>query len=61
MDVSVDLVELAARTDGFTGADLKGLVQEAAILAMHDYSYKFHMTHFMKVIESPGRRRSKQS
>lgn len=61
VDASVDLEEIAAMTDGFTGADLKGLVQEAAILAMHDESYKFQMKHFRKVIDSPGRRRSKQS
>ena len=56
VDSSVDLTELAAKTDGFTGADLKGLVQEAAILAMHDESFVFKMDHFRKVIESPGRR-----
>jgi len=55
-DSSVNLSELAAKTEGFTGADLKGLVQEAAILAMYDESFIFKMEYFRKVIESPGRR-----
>lgn len=61
VDSSVDLTELAAKTEGFTGADLKGLVQEAAILAMYDESFVFKMDHFRKVIESPGRRRNKKT
>ena len=60
VDSSLDLAELAAKTEGFTGADLKGLVQEAAILAMYDESFVFKMEHFRKVIDKPGRRRSKQ-
>lgn len=61
LDSSIDLSELAAKTEGFTGADLKGLVQEVAILAMYDESFIFKMEHFRKVIESPGRRRNKQT
>jgi SpoVK/Ycf46/Vps4 family AAA+-type ATPase len=30
----VDLAEVAERTGGFTGADLKALCQQAAVLAM---------------------------
>jgi transitional endoplasmic reticulum ATPase len=54
---SLDFSELARRTEGFSGADLKGLVQEAGLLAMHDNSFKFCMDHFNKILNSPGRRR----
>ena len=60
VDPSVDINEIASKTEGFSGADLKGLVQEAAILAMHDESFKFCMNHFRKVLESPGRRRTQR-
>lgn len=59
IDPSIDLTELAAKTEGFSGADLKGLVQEAAILAMYDNSFIFKMEHFRKVIETPGRSKNK--
>lgn len=58
-DPSVDISELAAETDNFSGADLKGLVQEAAILAMYDESFVLKMQHFRKVLKSPGRKRNK--
>ena len=59
VDPSVNIVKLAAETEGFTGADLKGLVQEAGILAMHDESFKFKMEHFERVLKTPGRKRNR--
>lgn len=59
IDPSVDTATLAAQTANYTGADLKGLVQEAAILAMYDESFTFKMEHFRKILESPGRKRNK--
>ena len=57
VDDSVDLEEISRKTAGYSGADLRGLVQEAAILAMYDESYTFKMEHFMKILGSPGRKR----
>lgn len=60
-DVSpcVNVEKLAELTEGFTGADLKGLVQEAGILAMYDESFTFKMDHFERVLISGGRSRNK--
>lgn len=53
-----DVSELARITLNYSGADLKGLVQEAAILAMHDKSFTFKRDHFDTVLSNPGRQRS---
>ena len=42
----VDLTNMAARTVGFSGADLKNLVNEAALLAGRDNKHKVHGSHF---------------
>ncbi len=42
----VDLAKMAAGTAGFSGADLKNLVNEAAVLAARERSDKVTMVHF---------------
>jgi cell division protease FtsH len=42
----VDLDALAAGTPGFSGADMKNLINEAAMLAARDRSEMVHMRHF---------------
>lgn len=42
----VNLDQIAAGTPGFSGADIKNLVNEAAMLAARDKSTKVMMTHF---------------
>ena len=42
----IDLDELAAGTPGFSGADMKNLINEAAMLAAREKSEKVHMRHF---------------
>ncbi len=42
----VDLEELAAGTPGFSGADLKNLINEAAMLAAREREEKVHGRHF---------------
>ncbi|MFZ5535893.1 MAG: ATP-dependent zinc metalloprotease FtsH [Pseudomonadota bacterium] len=42
----VDLDRIAAGTPGFSGADLKNLVNEAAILAARDNEFQVRMKHF---------------
>ena len=60
IDPSLDIPSIASKTTGFTGADLKGLVQEVAILSMHDKSFMLKVEHFEKVLHTPGRRRSRK-
>jgi ATP-dependent 26S proteasome regulatory subunit len=55
---ALDFDALAERTDGFSGADLKGLVQEAGLLAMHDGSFEFKVRHFDEILRKPGRSRA---
>jgi cell division protease FtsH len=43
---NVDLEELAAGTPGFSGADLKNLINEAAMLAARERSERVHGRHF---------------
>jgi len=49
---SVDLASIAARTEGYTGADLEGLCREAALIALrHDISSnKVTEEHFEKAL-----------
>jgi len=42
----VDLEQISAGTPGFSGADIKNLVNEAAMLAARDQATKVSMTHF---------------
>ena len=42
----VDLLQVSAGTPGFSGADIKNLVNEAAMLAARDKASKVTMTHF---------------
>ncbi|MBX6395165.1 MAG: AAA family ATPase [Alicyclobacillaceae bacterium] len=48
---SVDFHSLARRTPGFSGAMLKHLCNEAAILAVKDHSKHIDMRHFSKAID----------
>ena len=57
MEEAVDFDALADRTEDFSGADLKGLVQEAGLLAMHDGSFQFKASHFDQILQKPGRSR----
>lgn len=43
--------EIAATTPGFTGADLKNLVNEAALQAAHENADKVTQAHFMDALE----------
>jgi cell division protease FtsH len=43
--------EIASNTPGFTGADLKNLVNEAALHAAHENAEKVTGTHFMNAME----------
>lgn len=54
----VDLDWLAERTGDYSGADLKGLIQEAGLLAMHDGSFTFKAEHFLRILERPNRSRA---
>lgn len=56
---NVDFDALAQQTEGFSGADLRGLVQEAGLLAMHDGSFTFKAGHFDQILRKPGRTRSR--
>lgn len=58
MTADVDLDWLAGQTEDYSGADLKGLIQEAGLLAMHDGSFTFKAEHFLKILERPNRSRS---
>ena len=46
LSADVDLATLSAGTPGFSGADLKNLVNEAALLALRDKQEKVTMHHF---------------
>ncbi|MEW6766138.1 MAG: ATP-dependent zinc metalloprotease FtsH [Pseudomonadota bacterium] len=46
VDRDVDLEKIAAGTPGFSGADIKNLVNEAAILAARDNAVQVEMRHF---------------
>ncbi len=48
-DVSVD--ELAQMTPGFSGADLKNLVNEAALQAAREGAEEVHMQHFLTALD----------
>jgi transitional endoplasmic reticulum ATPase len=43
--------DIAARTDGYVGADLEGLCREAAIFAMRDQLHAVKKEHFERAIE----------
>ena len=50
----VSLKELARITEGFSGADLEGLIRDAAMLALEEQKFEVKdvsMDHFLKVIE----------
>ncbi|RTI07233.1 cell division protein FtsH [Thermus scotoductus] len=47
----VDALELAHLTPGFSGADLKNLVNEAALLAARDGAKKIRKEHFLKALD----------
>ncbi|HYE76697.1 MAG TPA: ATP-dependent zinc metalloprotease FtsH, partial [bacterium] len=51
LDDDVDLRTLARRTPGFSGADLRNLVNEAAILAARENAKKVSMAHFEEATE----------
>ncbi|MET1127827.1 MAG: AAA family ATPase, partial [Thermoproteota archaeon] len=48
----VDLELLAAKTEGYSGADLEALVREAALLALREdvNATRVHMRHFNKAL-----------
>jgi transitional endoplasmic reticulum ATPase len=52
LDESVDLDELAQKTDGFVGADIESLCREAGILALRESmdAEKVKMEHFEKAL-----------
>ena len=55
IDKSVSLKELAEKTKGFSGADLSGLVQEAALLVLRENKMKpanITMVHFEKILKN---------
>ena len=50
----VDLKELAAKTEGYSGADIEGLVREAALIAMQESKMKaveVNKNHFVKAMQ----------
>lgn len=47
----VDALELAHLTPGFSGADLKNLVNEAALLAARENAQKIRKEHFLKALD----------
>ncbi|MFN4071603.1 MAG: ATP-dependent zinc metalloprotease FtsH, partial [Thermus caldifontis] len=47
----VDALELAHLTPGFSGADLKNLVNEAALLAARDGAKQIRKEHFLKALD----------
>jgi transitional endoplasmic reticulum ATPase len=54
IDKNVNLRELAAKTKGFSGADLEGLVREAALLVLQENKMKpapVAMKHFEAILE----------
>ena len=54
LDKNVSLKELAAKTKGFSGADLEGLVREAALLVLQNNNMKpapISMTHFDEILK----------
>jgi cell division protease FtsH len=51
LDVDVDLQELAQTTPGFTGADLKNLANEAALLAARREESAVHQKDFLDALE----------
>lgn len=54
IDKSISLKELAKKTKGFSGADLEGLVREAALLVLHENKLKpapIKIEHFNKLLE----------
>jgi transitional endoplasmic reticulum ATPase len=54
LDKGVDLKVLAQRTKGFSGADLEGLVREAALLVLQENKMKpasITMKHFEKILD----------
>ena len=54
MSADVDLLKLAARTPGFTGADLANLVNEAALLAARHDLVAVAMSDFEEAILPGG-------
>ncbi|RIW18215.1 ATP-dependent metallopeptidase FtsH/Yme1/Tma family protein [Algoriphagus lacus] len=51
LDKKFSFEEIAAITPGFTGADLKNLVNEAALQAAHENAEKVTTEHFMNALE----------
>ncbi len=47
----VDVAELAQMTPGFSGADLKNLVNEAALQAARENSERIHRQHFLTALD----------
>jgi transitional endoplasmic reticulum ATPase len=54
LDLDVDVDEIVARTEGFSGAEIEGLVREAALLVLDETKMKpapIQMKHFKKILE----------
>ena len=54
----VDLAEVARRTEGFSGADLKAVCFEAGMMALREGSEEVGMRHFLTAVEEVGRSRT---
>jgi len=54
LDEDVNLMEIVEKTDGFSGAEIEGLVREAALLVLVETNMKpapIKMRHFNKILE----------
>jgi len=56
LEKDIDLKKIAKETEGYTGADLEGLVREAAMLALRDdlKTKKVSLKYFKKAMEKVG-------
>jgi len=51
LDSKIDLTELSALTEGFTGADIKAVCTEAGIFALRENKKKISLQHFNDAIQ----------
>jgi len=55
MDTTVNLTELAGSTDGFSGADIAGLCQQAAMIALASSAQQVSMAAFTQALDARDR------